>query len=36
MFAITWPTPSDEIAAVRDAEERRLLPIIKAAGVVPT
>jgi tripartite-type tricarboxylate transporter receptor subunit TctC len=33
--AIAWPTSSEEITAFRDSEEKRLMPIIKAAGIVP-
>jgi hypothetical protein len=30
-----WPTSPDEAKAYRDAEEKRLLPIMKAAGIKP-
>lgn len=33
--ATPWPTSPAEIKAFRDAEEARLLPILKAAGVKP-
>lgn len=33
--ATTWPTTPQEIAAYRDSEEGRLLPIMKAAGIKP-
>lgn len=33
--AVAWPTSPEEIAAYRDTEEKRLLPIIKTAGIVP-
>ena len=33
--ATPWPTTPAEIKAFRDAEEKRLLPILKAAGVKP-
>jgi tripartite-type tricarboxylate transporter receptor subunit TctC len=33
--AVAWPTSAEEITAFRDSEEKRLLPIIKAAGIVP-
>jgi tripartite-type tricarboxylate transporter receptor subunit TctC len=36
MGAEAWPTTPAEITEFRDAEERKFLPIIKAAGVVPT
>jgi tripartite-type tricarboxylate transporter receptor subunit TctC len=33
--ATVWPTTPDECKAYRDSEEKRLLPIIKAAGIKP-
>ena len=33
--ASTWPTSPAEIAAFRDSEQARLLPIMKAAGIKP-
>lgn len=33
--ATVWPTTPDEAKAFRDSEEKRLLPIIKAAGIKP-
>lgn len=33
--AMPWPTSPAEITAYRDSEERRLLPIMKAAGIKP-
>lgn len=33
--ATVWPTTPDELKDYRDREERRLLPIIKAAGIKP-
>jgi tripartite-type tricarboxylate transporter receptor subunit TctC len=33
--ASTWPTSPAEIAAFRDTEQARLLPIMKAAGIKP-
>lgn len=33
--ATPWPTSPDEIKVFRDAEEARLLPIMKAAGIKP-
>jgi tripartite-type tricarboxylate transporter receptor subunit TctC len=33
--ATPWPTSPAEIKAFRDAEELRLLPIMKAAGIKP-
>ena len=33
--ASTWPTSQAEIKAFRDSEEKRLLPIMKAAGIKP-
>jgi len=33
--ATVWPTSPDEAKAYRDAEEKRLMPIIKAAGIKP-
>jgi tripartite-type tricarboxylate transporter receptor subunit TctC len=33
--ATLWPTSPAEIKAFRDAEETRLLPIMKAAGIKP-
>jgi tripartite-type tricarboxylate transporter receptor subunit TctC len=33
--ATPWPASSAEIRAFRDSEEKRLLPIMKAAGVKP-
>jgi tripartite-type tricarboxylate transporter receptor subunit TctC len=33
--ATIWPTSPDECRAYRDSEEKRLLPIIKAAGIKP-
>ena len=33
--ASTWPTSPGEIAAFRDSEQARLLPIMKAAGIKP-
>jgi tripartite-type tricarboxylate transporter receptor subunit TctC len=33
--ASTWPTSPSEIAAFRDSEQARLLPIMKAAGIKP-
>jgi tripartite-type tricarboxylate transporter receptor subunit TctC len=33
--ATVWPTTPDEARAYRDREEKRLLPIIKAAGIKP-
>lgn len=33
--ATIWPTTPDEVKAYRDSEEKRLLPIIKAAGIKP-
>lgn len=33
--ATVWPTTPDEAKAFRDEEERRLLPIMKAAGIKP-
>jgi hypothetical protein len=33
--ATPWPTSPAEIKAFRDAEETRLLPIMKAAGIKP-
>jgi hypothetical protein len=33
--ATVWPTTPDECRAYRDSEEKRLLPIIKAAGIKP-
>jgi tripartite-type tricarboxylate transporter receptor subunit TctC len=33
--ATPWPASSSEISKFRDAEEKRLLPIMKAAGIKP-
>ena len=33
--ATPWPTTPAAISAFRDSEEKRLLPILKAAGVKP-
>ena len=33
--ATVWPTSPDEARAYRDKEEKRLLPIMKAAGIKP-
>ena len=33
--ASTWPTSPAEIAAFRDTEQTRLLPVMKAAGIKP-
>jgi tripartite-type tricarboxylate transporter receptor subunit TctC len=33
--ATVWPTSPDEAAAYREKEEKRLLPIMKAAGIKP-
>jgi tripartite-type tricarboxylate transporter receptor subunit TctC len=33
--ATPWPTSPSEIRAFRDAEEARLLPVMKAAGIKP-
>ena len=33
--ATVWPTTPDECRAYRDSEEKRLMPIIKAAGIKP-
>jgi tripartite-type tricarboxylate transporter receptor subunit TctC len=33
--ATPWPASSSEISKFRDAEERRLLPIMRAAGIKP-
>ncbi len=33
--ATAWPTSSAELVAFRASEEARLLPLIKAAGIVP-
>lgn len=33
--ATAWSTSTADITAFRDSEEKRLLPIIKAAGIVP-
>ena len=33
--ASTWPTSSAEIAAFRDSEQARLLPVMQAAGIKP-
>jgi tripartite-type tricarboxylate transporter receptor subunit TctC len=33
--ATVWPTTPDEARAYRDKEEKRLLPIMKAAGIKP-
>jgi tripartite-type tricarboxylate transporter receptor subunit TctC len=33
--ASVWPTSPDEAKAYRDAEEKRLMPIIKSAGIKP-
>ena len=33
--ASTWPTSPAEIAAFRDTEQARLLPVMKAAGIKP-
>ena len=33
--ASTWPTSPVEIAAFRDSEQARLLPVMKAAGIKP-
>jgi tripartite-type tricarboxylate transporter receptor subunit TctC len=33
--ATVWPTTPDECKAYRDSEEKRLMPIIKAAGIKP-
>ena len=33
--ASIWPTTPDECRAYRDAEEKRLLPVIRAAGIKP-
>ncbi|MBR1121812.1 tripartite tricarboxylate transporter substrate binding protein [Bradyrhizobium lablabi] len=33
--ASVWPTSPEEAKAFRDAEEKRLLPIMKAAGIKP-
>jgi tripartite-type tricarboxylate transporter receptor subunit TctC len=33
--ATPWPTTPAEVKTYRDSEERRLLPILKAAGVKP-
>jgi len=33
--ASTWPTSPAEIAAFRDSEQARLLPVMKAAGIKP-
>jgi tripartite-type tricarboxylate transporter receptor subunit TctC len=33
--ATVWPTTPDEAKAYRDKEEKRLLPIMKAAGIKP-
>jgi tripartite-type tricarboxylate transporter receptor subunit TctC len=34
--AVAWPTSSEEVTKARDLEEQRLLPVIKAAGILPT
>lgn len=36
MGAVAWPTSSEEVTKARDLEEQRLLPVIKAAGILPT
>ena len=33
--ATPWPTSPAEIKAFRDSEEKRLLPILSAAGIKP-
>jgi hypothetical protein len=33
--ATVWPTSPDEARTYRDKEEKRLLPIMKAAGIKP-
>jgi tripartite-type tricarboxylate transporter receptor subunit TctC len=33
--ATVWPTSPDQCRAYRDSEEKRLMPIIKAAGIKP-
>jgi tripartite-type tricarboxylate transporter receptor subunit TctC len=33
--ASVWPTTPDEAKAYRESEEKRLLPIMKAAGIKP-
>mgnify|MGYP000179709065 CR=1 FL=1 len=33
--ASPWPTSPDEAKAYRESEEKRLLPIMKAAGIKP-
>jgi len=33
--ATPWPASSSEISKFRDSEEKRLLPIMKAAGIKP-
>lgn len=33
--ATVWPTSPDQVRAWRDSEEKRLMPIIKAAGIKP-
>ena len=33
--ATAWPTSPEEVTAVRASEEARLLPVIRAAGIVP-
>ncbi|WP_441232011.1 Bug family tripartite tricarboxylate transporter substrate binding protein [Tardiphaga sp. 215_C5_N2_1] len=33
--AMPWPTSVAEITQFRDAEEKRLLPLIRAAGIIP-
>ena len=33
--ATAWPTSPAELVAFRASEEARLLPLIKAAGIVP-
>jgi tripartite-type tricarboxylate transporter receptor subunit TctC len=33
--ATPWPTSPAQIKAFRDAEEVRLLPVLKAAGIKP-
>jgi hypothetical protein len=34
--ATPWPASSAEISKFRDDEEKRLLPIMQAAGIKPT
>src|SRR5207245_8556474 len=33
--ATVWPTTPDEAKAYRDSEEKRLMPVMKAAGIKP-